>query len=520
MSTLNYGWFHGALDSTGRDHLGVQAQGIHIYGKLLPVITNITPRARYYTFYSWLVHELEASKLSYDEFKTVVRKADCLFGMVSIYHNATETGILGSDKLSKAVQEIREKSSCDINQYAKTYLKAPLGGLGYNYASPMGMLHLIRRTRDNRYVCRNRGKAFAELFASFVDGKLFWSVLNKGIITEVDLQALQSFQLNGISKNITERDALMNLLLETKRADQTSSTLQLWHQIAKEFTHLEINWQLPWFRAFLYAGGRIADTQWECPSHLKSVFEQWQDFARFDLFSIGLQGLFWAALKSQAEFAEHGIQVNTTRQFANACVDLALKDIAEFTSGVTLQDWLTKTGSKMQPIGNWTSEKFQRHESNFSLQIGDSRNHPWQLVLVNSLLLLLSIAVRQKDQISGVEARWIGDRMLGVYPVNLVQFVKSIFQPEQLQMPFILWIKNLLCEQVLENHTRISIQKLGATGKQTFCFYADGESLTVRQYPVPIFTNPHFGTTTRIFKDMGYLDDEGNPIVELEVEHA
>ena len=43
----------------GLDHLAVQAPCISIYGKLLPGITNVTDRARYYSFYPSIVWALE-----------------------------------------------------------------------------------------------------------------------------------------------------------------------------------------------------------------------------------------------------------------------------------------------------------------------------------------------------------------------------------------------------------------------------------------------------------------------------
>ncbi len=39
----------------GRDHLGVGAPSEHLYAQLLPGITNVTDRARYYSFYPWMV---------------------------------------------------------------------------------------------------------------------------------------------------------------------------------------------------------------------------------------------------------------------------------------------------------------------------------------------------------------------------------------------------------------------------------------------------------------------------------
>src|SRR4030095_3386246 len=40
----------------GLDHLGIEVVSANIYGNLLPGITNVTDRARYYSFYPWVLH--------------------------------------------------------------------------------------------------------------------------------------------------------------------------------------------------------------------------------------------------------------------------------------------------------------------------------------------------------------------------------------------------------------------------------------------------------------------------------
>jgi len=49
-------WLEGH-GTTGRDPLGMQAGSIILYQSLLPGISNITLRARYYSFFSFVVHE-------------------------------------------------------------------------------------------------------------------------------------------------------------------------------------------------------------------------------------------------------------------------------------------------------------------------------------------------------------------------------------------------------------------------------------------------------------------------------
>ena len=61
MDNIETAWVKPAHEIGGLDHLGVQAPCIHIYSDLLPGITNVTDRARYYSFYPWLLSRFEAS---------------------------------------------------------------------------------------------------------------------------------------------------------------------------------------------------------------------------------------------------------------------------------------------------------------------------------------------------------------------------------------------------------------------------------------------------------------------------
>lgn len=55
ISLKGIGWVETRDGVNGRDHLGIQAQSVHVYSQLFDAITNITPRARYFSFYCWLV---------------------------------------------------------------------------------------------------------------------------------------------------------------------------------------------------------------------------------------------------------------------------------------------------------------------------------------------------------------------------------------------------------------------------------------------------------------------------------
>src|SRR6185369_11833717 len=40
----------------GLDHLGIELVSVNLYQALLPGLTNVTERARYYSFYPWIIH--------------------------------------------------------------------------------------------------------------------------------------------------------------------------------------------------------------------------------------------------------------------------------------------------------------------------------------------------------------------------------------------------------------------------------------------------------------------------------
>ena len=132
----------------GQDHLGVQAPCIALYAQLLPGITNVTDRARYYTFHPWVLWSFEKryENHSLDEFRRVLRRAECLFALIAIRHaralSDTDEGrhgkaMIGRDKLLR----IDEASDFVLDEYAALegpdrYFQNKLGALGQYYFGP------------------------------------------------------------------------------------------------------------------------------------------------------------------------------------------------------------------------------------------------------------------------------------------------------------------------------------------------------------------------------------------------
>ncbi|RYF46244.1 MAG: hypothetical protein EOO27_39800, partial [Comamonadaceae bacterium] len=88
------GWVKPPLAIGGLDHLGTQGPCLQIYSQLLPGITNVTDRARYYSLYPWLVWSFEPRFPGADaaQFIEFFRRADCLFSLIAERHGRVTDG--------------------------------------------------------------------------------------------------------------------------------------------------------------------------------------------------------------------------------------------------------------------------------------------------------------------------------------------------------------------------------------------------------------------------------------------
>lgn len=77
--TIQTSWLAPPRTIGGLDHVGTQGPCILIYSQLLPGITNVTDRARYYSFYPWLIRsyeERDGKQADFESFLAAYRKAD------------------------------------------------------------------------------------------------------------------------------------------------------------------------------------------------------------------------------------------------------------------------------------------------------------------------------------------------------------------------------------------------------------------------------------------------------------
>ena len=119
----------------GEDHLGIRYVAINMSDSLQPGITSITPRARYWSFFAWVLFDFINMDFSVDKrfektisnFKSYLKQQECFFIYANIAvneaHNYNIDGLQGVTHLLDIW-----RNSGDLVPFSANYLKASFGG--------------------------------------------------------------------------------------------------------------------------------------------------------------------------------------------------------------------------------------------------------------------------------------------------------------------------------------------------------------------------------------------------------
>lgn len=306
-------WVNPPSQIGGLDHLSVQAPCINLYGRYLPGITNVTDRARYYSFYPWVVWALEKAGHTYnDMFIDHFRKADCLFTLIAHRHSHTAgtdhdshaAATIGSNNLSHEISEVREGKSIRLSDVAhreegrNKYFKNKLGGLGQYYLGVFAELNIMDGSVSSGVKYTNQiGRILAEVMDEYVNRDLFLATLEEDNISAQRLDELKAFCPCQLLLSTEEHRLLCDLffakgiftdddMLPRRRSLQTILYL------ADELARIRVAIDLEQFRGCTYSGFLPNGEPWDITERLKQNRNHWCIYQRNELLSLAVQGFF------------------------------------------------------------------------------------------------------------------------------------------------------------------------------------------------------------------------------------
>lgn len=237
-------WSQASRPTLGRDPLGIQATSVRVYRDLVPGLTNVTNRLRYYSFYCWVVRHYEAALHADDEarWRIFVRRAEALYVLASELDDPEETGGLAGGDWARAYLRDHHEGRIELRRYtdkpgarnANQYLLARRGNFGQFYVRSMTEVGLLQLTTGVPLVSRPRGEELADAFGAAIGSgveKLIADTLSSGRLEFEDARtignAIHPASINGGSK---EMRLLRDFLLakSTDTADGMARRSSAW----------------------------------------------------------------------------------------------------------------------------------------------------------------------------------------------------------------------------------------------------------------------------------------------------
>lgn len=235
----------------GLDPLGMQRPIEVIYQALIPGISTITLRLRYYSFFCWML-EAYASKIGNtdpQEFRIFHRRCEILYALIAA-RGPYETGVTGIEWALKQVARIQgsgdPNAEIDFADGAHPdtsgdrYLKNKAGAFGAIYSTQMQDIGLVLLgTAENPVpVCTARGVTLANAFAEIL-GDAAETILDAvaiGRVSMATLDALVPIKPGALDPEGAECRLLIQVLLglspdgsgaDLRRRDTMKMLLQL-----------------------------------------------------------------------------------------------------------------------------------------------------------------------------------------------------------------------------------------------------------------------------------------------------
>lgn len=297
------------IDKRGLDPLGMQNAGVVLYQALLPGISNITLRMRYYGFFCWLsdAYARRGVTTDFEIWRQWVRRAEALYALVSAAATG-EGGVGGIEWAYQALQTDNDvidfSSAASTDRGVKQYLIQRLGVFGAAYFTQMQEMGLFEEGPNGiQRITAEAGLAAANAFRSAIGDDReakFVATIDAGKVDRATLAALKPLVPSMITDASDERETYENTLFaagaQASDADHSRSAslrliLGVARQGAERPTPESVRWAL------------YDPPAQDLPADLRRQRLLWEAYHCQDLFQVAAASLLaWAiAIMSESE---------------------------------------------------------------------------------------------------------------------------------------------------------------------------------------------------------------------------
>lgn len=492
----------------GVDPLGMQNSSVRIYQRLLPGISNVTLRVRYYGLYVWLADRYARDIGDTDStvWQRRIRRAEALYALISQVKGG-EKGVGGAEWAEKRLSTAGERRldfQDDTEPGSDThYLQNPWGVFGQAYQSQLFAIGLLARSPDHEIAipAPSTGDDLARAFAASAGeiGELFLRTLDRGWTSRKELEAMFSLAPSSIKRG-KERDCYQAMLLRSP-AEGDSSDLERCRTLKLILHWAAATGRAPGsdeFRWSMYSGCLNQAQPWVLTDELEVHRLRWAVYQANEITHVALETLL-KGLLNQLEAYPGGCQleelISQTVSKVRACFKAEPKDWSDFVEAQVLSadassmtdensEWMLTRHSWMRPNQHGMSDAEQCAAAVRVLAVLQKR--------------MASRRIEVVAELSGLDPQ--GFHSLLTELAFLDQNAKTNF--EQL-------LHRLLLDRVVRRHLWVAMRKLQYHGDYTFLIDTDDGLVRKRGEHGPVWTGPRLGNAITFLHDIGLLGASG-----------
>jgi len=480
----------------GLDPLGLQATSIRIYQSLVPNITNITNRLRYYAYFPWLVELYEKLHHADDpvRFARFMRRGEALYALATVVNNLEGSDGLGGANWANQQRELARSNGIDFKPFTDdrtseiTYLQAARGNYGAAYAPTLVEMGWL--TASSVPVTQGHGESIAAAFATSIGAIAtdIEAVLLSGTATSQQLQDIgAAVHPAHIPSGSQEQAVLRDFLLGTSDQSKQGSARRasIWLVLDLYRKGVEPG-DIEGLRRALYARRLPSGQPYHAPG---ATVDKWRAYQANEYGHIALECALNGLIGLQCDTYPNGIE---PRHLIAELVDEA---IPQETS--TWSDWANAL------VGLADSDDALHAAAVLENLRSGLRPTPETLLDAFKLLGILWAKWARNDG----DVRPIIARAAGRDGRSLDGILRTLDATQQ--EPVGQAIAAVLLKHIIIDHQIIAGRKLSAAGTFTYHFLIEDGLLSEGRLGEYGYTTPRLFNLTRVLRDAGYLDDGG-----------
>lgn len=488
---------------TGLDPLGLQVTSEATYATMLPGLSNLTNRLRYYGFYCWLIdfYFRNEKKVNQTEQYRFIRRAELLLAIIMQMERKHVMQITGSNYASTLINNDRP-NTFDLRVGAdkdsgneRSYWKYPSGAFGQYYFGAMQALALtVRYENDEGDIIFNltqphskqkvSGKQLADAFEESLteDIKLlFYNNIKKGKLSRKDIpELIRYFSIGKINPESTEWKLYIDMLLDKDYPSKEIEEEFTFHRrntiISLLFSTNDIGQKYSWLDYVnecyerKFTNNQATNIGWYC----YLLNEYWQ-FACGLIFESMLR--YMESLQTEMYLPKF---INTFTELINAKLEIKIDTTVE-----TYINSIERTENEL--LGQVSRNRTPQEIANigFDLLFKLYRSNKEQLPLIKEYMSRNGIA-REGNMVDGLLSITI-----------------------HLQSKVCEFILMFIHKSIIYRHQMVALRKMGNGAQATNKFIIEEQMIRLIEIFPAVRTSPRMNALRNLLYDLQIINDDG-----------